>query len=369
MNVGSTRSSKSYTAVQIAVLKAITEPNIRIIIVGVTLSIVRSTILSYLKEIIGDDWSRFGRFYKSEFAYYFNNNSEIIMMSAENPEKLRGVKSNYVFLEEINIAKNGEELVTQLSMRCSGFIMFTMNPSRRLKYLDAIQSRPDCKYLHSTYKDNRFLEKRIVDDIEYKAKHDDRFKQIYVKGKYMANADNAVFTNWSLTDNIPIAEECKKNIYALDWGYKPDPTVLTHYKRQGRRIYLKEIFRGTEAKTKDIADVLEKLPSSSVIVADNSEKRLVAEVNQELKNRGKNIYVYTIRKPKHQKKTDAKLLQEYDIYLYSRDTEMISEFEELSYKKVSGVLTTDLQDGNDHSCDNLFYAFRFDMKGSVMITI
>jgi len=350
---GSTRSSKTYSASQLMHLLSMAYPKTRNLLVSITLQIAKRNLLKDFRKILDKDWRRFGIFKTSEMTYEWRNNSETLLLSAENYEKYHGLDSDNILLDEPNLYKEGGKLIEQLAIRCRGVIILTLNPSRKLEWLQQIQSREDCKYIHSTYKDNRFLEQRVIDEIEARAKVDERFKRIYVEGKYVANTETAIFTNWEVSDFFPTIEESKKVVYGLDWGFSNDPTVLVELRLYNSTIYIREIFRGVKMTTHDINRELSKLPNRAVIIADNSEPRLIAELRG---SQGARIQILKARKRKGSINAGIKKIQSTNVILYSGSPKLIEEFELYSYKKVNGELTDTPEDKNNHAPDAVRYA-------------
>ena len=351
---GSTRSTKSYSANQVMDLLSIKQPKSRNLFVAVTLQIAKRNLLNDFKKIIGKDWRKFGNFKISEMTYEWRNESETLFLSAENWEKYHGLKSDNILLDEPNLYKEGGKLLEQLEIRCSGVIILTMNPSRKLDWLKEIMKRDDCKYIHSTYKDNRFLEQTTIDRILARAKVDERFRMVYVEGKYVANIESAIFTNWNVSDFYPTAEQSKKVVYGLDFGFANDPSSLVEVSLYDSKIYVRELFRDVKMTTLQIAAELDKLPNGAMVIADNSEPRLVVEIRTLL---GARINLLKTRKFKGSILTGIKKLQSQEIVINSKSADLIEEFELYSWKKTSGVLTDTPEDKNNHGIDALRYAY------------
>ena len=350
INQGSTRSGKSFSAMQINVLRRLTLPKTRGVTVGITLDIIKSTAIRDLQIILGELYESVGKFYRAESTYRFKNGSEIKFISADKPEKYRGLDSYDVFLEEPNIYKEPDELVTQLAMRASGFVMLTLNPSRRLKWLNDIESREDSILLHSTYRDNQFLNGKIIKEIETRSATDEIYKAIYSDGVYVVNTKQSIFTNWTVTDFFPPKEVCKWTVFGLDFGWSNDPSALIELRYYDSGIYLKEHLYETGLTTSEIYDKIKDI--EEYIICDNSEPRLVTE----LKSLG--AKVKKVRKPLGSKLTNIKQLQNIPIYLHSKSLNLRTEIELYQWKKISGEIVNQPNEKEDHLMDALFYAWR-----------
>lgn len=355
-NVGSTRSSKTWSKVQEYVLLGLIRKNTELFMVGKTNKIIMFTLEKALKKILGKDYRRFGKYLSSKNTYFFRNGSTLTFISSENAEDYHGVESHFVDYEEPNIYKDGATLTEQLSMRCKGVSSYTLNPSRKVEFLQNLAKRKDYKYIHSTYKDNPFLNKNTIDEIEERAKHDERYRRIYVEGQYVANTETAIFTHWEVSDFYPSVEQSKKVIYGLDWGFSNDPTALVELRVYNSKLYIREIFSGVGMTTQQINDELNKLPNRSVIVADNSEPRLISELRVK---QGSRIQLLKARKRKGSIKTGIKKMQSIPIVLDSRSPYLVEEFELYSWKKISGELTDTPEDKNNHRIDGARYAYEY----------
>lgn len=358
INQGGTRSTKTHSKVQEYILLATIRKNTELFMVGKTNRIIKLTLYKYLKKILGGDFRKFGKYLKSENTYYFHNGSAITFISAENAEDYHGVESDFVDYEEPNIFKEGDIVTEQLSMRCKGASSYTLNPTRKLKFLSKIQEREDSKYIHSTYKDNRFLAKNVIKEIEIRGAQDARYKAIYMDGKYMADGESAIFTNWSIADFQPEKSQCKKEVYSMDWGFSNDPTTLERSRYYDSKLYVKELFRAAKLTTHEIAfNISAYVPHGSIIIVDNSEPRLLAELRILLK--GTNIQLLKTKKGKGSILTGIKQLQSIPIVIDSSSPFLIEEFELYAWKKISGVLTNTPEDKNNHGIDAIRYGHSY----------
>ncbi len=126
-NIGGTRSSKSYSCMQYCIVKAIETPCI-ITVVRKTVPSLKRTIMKDFKDIMVllRIWES-DRFNITDRQYKFGNGSIIQFVSTDDPEKLRGVKSDILFIDEAN--EIDEESYFQLSIRTSGKILLAYNPT------------------------------------------------------------------------------------------------------------------------------------------------------------------------------------------------------------------------------------------------
>jgi len=351
ISVGGTRSGKTYEALQILHLKALNTPGITIVIAGLTLSITKKNLIKPFSEMFNGNWRE--NFNKSENILNYKNGSVIYFMShgEHNAEdKFTGVKANYALLDEINLSPEGEGVVRQLGMRLEhGVIILTMNPSRRLPWLSDLEENPRSFHIHSTYKDNiSNLPKDLVEEIEFRGSRDERFKAIYLEGKYMANADQAIFTNWDVTNIFP--RNYKWRTFGADWGFKNDPTTLVEVRYYNEELYIKCHIYEQGMTTNEIFESFSRVVDKELIYADNSEPRLINELFR------KGLQVVGDKKSKIL--DGIRALQNIKINLLVGDIHLIREFEDYQWKKLGGVITDTPEDKNNHCVDAIRYATR-----------
>jgi phage terminase large subunit len=266
-------------------------------------------------------------------------------------DKFTGIEADYALLDELNLSPEADGVLRQLGMRLkSGVIIITQNPTRRREWIDALVKNPKCKTIHSTYKDNLDnLPKALIEEIEYRGSVDARFKAIYLDGKYMANAEAAVFTNWDIVNSFPT--NAKWFMYGADFGFKNDATTLIEVALYKGEIWIKGLVYGNGMKTHDIYKDFKQV-GRSLIIADSSEPRLISELHI------KGLNITGIKKYKDHKLEAVRQLQQYKINVFYDSPELIREMEDYEWKKINGEYTDVLQDGNDHYLDALFYATR-----------
>ena len=163
---GSSRSSKTYNIVIWLIVRCLTHQGTTVSVVRKTLTAARRSVLRDFKEIMIDmgRWNE-RNVKKGEFIYYFENGSWIEFFGADNEQKLRGSKRKILYVNE------GNELTyiewQQLQMRTTAFSIIDYNPSfTDDHWICQLNREKDTFHFVSTYKDNPFLEKKVIDEIE-----------------------------------------------------------------------------------------------------------------------------------------------------------------------------------------------------------
>ena len=270
-HIGGTRSGKTYAILQWLIVRAIQEKQ-DITVVRKTVPSLKRTVMKDFKDILlsinifSED-----SFNQSERYYKFSNGSIVSFLNTDDPEKLRGVKSDILFIDEAS--EVDEESYFQLSIRCSGPIILAFNPT--ISPYHWLRQLDECDRFVTTYKDNPYLPKEMVKAIEDLEHKNPKYWTIYGKGEYAPN-DKAIF-NFQIVDEIPM---CELVAFGMDFGFANDPTTLVAVHKQGDMLYLRELMYDTGLVTKDIVDRLEKLNvgKTTEIWCDSADPRLIEEI-------------------------------------------------------------------------------------------
>lgn len=191
VNQGGARSSKTYSLCQLFAYKLLTERNKIITICRKSFPSLRFSVMRDFFEVL----NTFGIYdernhNKTENVYKYNSNI-VEFMSLDDPQKKRGSKRNYLWLNEANEADY--ESFKQLNMRTTDQTFLDYNPSFNKHWIiDYIINGNDCTFIKSTYKDNPFLEQSIIDQIENLKNYDVNDYKIYALGE-LAEASGLLF--------------------------------------------------------------------------------------------------------------------------------------------------------------------------------
>jgi len=128
LNQGGSRSSKTFSIIQLLLIVCISTPKIRISIVRKSFPSLRGTVLRDFMELM-DLYGLYDikNHNKTEHIYKFNNGSTIDFFSIDDSKKVRGRKRDICYCNEAN--ELSFEEFQQLSLRTSKTFFLDYNPS------------------------------------------------------------------------------------------------------------------------------------------------------------------------------------------------------------------------------------------------
>jgi phage terminase large subunit len=360
-HIGGTRSGKTYAILQFLIVKAIENP--------LTITIVRKTIPSLKRTVIKDFidiLKGLGIWHEDDYnvtdrIWHFNNSS-IQFISTDDAEKLRGIKSDILFIDEAS--EIDEESYFQLAIRTTGRIILAYNPT--VSPYHWLRQMNDCEKYITTYKDNTFLAKELIYAIEELEVKNPKYWKIYGKGEFAPN-ERAVF-NFDIVDTI----DADFVGFGIDFGFSSDPTALVAVYKNSDTIFLEELIYEKGMVTNDIADRLRKLDiqKSEEIWADSAEPRLI----EELYRSGFNIK--PVVKGKDSIKFGIGVMQNHKISILKSSQNLINEMYAYQYAQDKhGYITDTPEGGLDHLIDAARYCCMMKLsqkaqnKGRYAITI
>lgn len=278
VNIGGSRSTKTYSILQLLIVKAIesTEPLV-ISIVRKSLPSLRISVMRDFFDILKNlDLYNVESHNKTENTYLLNN-TLIEFFSIDDAQKRRGSKRDILFINEAN--ELTYEDFFQLNIRTTTQVYLDFNPSEQFWYNDKLQSRDDVTIIHSTYKDNPYLNKEQVNEIERLQFTDLQYYQIYALGQFAGGMD--LVYQYIPIDDIPV-DSAKLVGLGMDYGFTNDPTTLVEVWKDNDSIYLNELLYERNLTNQDIADKLSEYGVDRYIeiIADSAEPKSIEEIRR-----------------------------------------------------------------------------------------
>ena len=322
---GSSRSSKTYSNVQWLVRICHDIPGTTVSIVRKTMPALKRSVFRDFKEIM-IDWGYWNKknMNQTDWIFTFDNGSWIEFFSCEDEQKLRGSKRQILFVNEANEISFLEW--QQLQMRTTKFSIIDYNPSfSEEHWINQVnEERKTCFWI-STYKDNPFLEQKVIDEIESLQWKNNSLWQVYGLGQ-RAIVEGLVFPRIEIVESIPRQAERIRYI-GMDFGYSNDPTAIVEVMIWRDTIYLNEICYQTHMLTADIIGELKSIEGSPEIISESADPRLVDEIY----NAGLDIKAVH----KYQGSVNAGIMKmkEYKIHITRHSSNLIKEFHNYTYRQ------------------------------------
>ena len=362
--MGSAGSAKSYFITQKLILRCLNE-KIKILVCRRTASTIRNTCFSLFKDVISK-WklTEFVKIRESDFNIKFPNGSEIIFMGLDEETKLLSLNAiGTIFIEEAyEVPKS---IVEQLNLRLRGNtankqMILAFNPISKNHWLyDFCEVNPPESfiYVHSTYKDNTFLDDEYVHELEELYVRNPAKARVFCDGIWGIDAEGLVIQNWKeeLFDPMELSSQGLEHRVGMDLGWIDKSAIIeTLYDRQNKTIYVFNEFYKSGCQLSELADAIRNMNlQKSKIYVDAAEPRSI----QYFKNEG--INAVGCAKGKDSVKAGLMFLQDNLIIVHPRCIHFIAELENFSYikSKQTGEWTENTTHEWSHAIDACRYGY------------
>ena len=271
---GGTRSSKTYSLCQLFIVKCLEETGKVFTICRKTLPALKGTayrdVLNILKEL--ELYSE-ANHNKSELSYSLNGNL-LEFISVDQPQKIRGRKRHYLWLNEAN--EFAYEDWQQLILRTTEKIYLDYNPSDPYSWIyEKVITRNDCTFLKSTYLANPFLDKDTIAEIERLKDLDPEYWRVYGLGE-IGSVSTQIFRQFNLVDDV----QGKLIGYGLDFGFTNSPSAMVAVYQRDDSLYIKELLYEKRLTNTDLANKIKEFGVSrqDEIICDSAEPKSITEL-------------------------------------------------------------------------------------------
>lgn len=249
---------------------------------------VRKSVFALLNHYI-DQWElrNIVEINKTDMTFTFDGGSEIICGGLDDPEKLKSIEGvTSVWLEEPTEITKGDFIQVDLRLRGDTpsykQIIFTFNPISRVLWLHGyfFENQPEStSIIHSTYKDNRFLDIEYIKVLEGLKNQDLTYYQVYALGQWGV-LQNIIFTNW-IIEEIPTEDRYYSNVLnGLDFGFNHPSALVRVGVKDDELFVFNEIYERGLTNNQLIQLVKSMVPSDQVITADCAEPARIEEFKQ-----------------------------------------------------------------------------------------
>lgn len=342
VNQGGTRSSKSYSILQLLFYIAIGSSKPLVIsVVSRALPHLKLGVMRDFDNILISQGITPDNIKNRTDNIYKVGNSIIEFWGTDNIAKVHGPQRDILFVNEANFIK--EQVFDQLAVRTKGTIFIDYNPSRRFWYHENIQGKQPHAFIQSTYLDNNCLSPEQVQRIEAK-KTNEAWWRVYGLGE-LGRLEGAILTNWQYGAFDSSLSFC----FGLDFGANdPDALIRCAINRNEKRIYWKEELYQNNLTTNNLITILSSRGvRDSLIIADSSAKRTIMDLEAARMN------VIGVSKPNGSVLDGIRVLQDYEIIVDSDSFNLGQELDTWVWLDKRGGVPLDL---NNHCIDAGRYA-------------
>jgi phage terminase large subunit len=294
----------------------------------------------------------------------FANGSQIIMVGLDTEEKLLSLNNiSTVWVEEAYEVEQSK--VEQLNLRMRGAaanqqLILSWNPISKNSWLYkfSVEEPPENSlFIHSTYKDNPFLNAEYVAALDEMETRNPAKYRVYGRGEWGVDAEGLVITNWRAEsfDAMELAASGLEHRAGMDIGWvDPSAIIDTLYDRENRIIYVFNEFYKSGCQLTDLASAIGNMNlKKTKLYVDAAEPRTIQFFKQE------GINAVGCAKGKDSVKAGLMFLQDNLIIVHPSCQKLITELENFSYikSKVTGEYTEDTTHEFSHAIDACRYAY------------
>jgi phage terminase large subunit len=362
--VGSAGSGKSYTIAQKIIIRCVREP-IRVVVCRRYGTTLRNTCFSLLKEIL-TKWklTPYVKIRETDMNIKFPNGAEIIMLGLDEETKLLSLNNvSCIWVEEAYEVP--KPIVEQLNIRMRGQaanqqLFLSWNPISKNSWLYdfTVENPPENSiYIHSTYKDNPFLNAEYIAALDEMGIRNPAKYRVYGRGEWGVDVEGLVFTNFRVEefDPLNLAASGYERRAGCDLGWiDPSAVVDTLYDRENKTIYVFNEFYKSGCQLEDLATAIKSMDlTKTKLYVDAAEPRTIQYFRQNA------INAFACAKGKDSVKTGYQFLQDHLIIVHPKCQNLITELENFSYikSKQTGEWTEDTTHEWSHAIDALRYGY------------
>jgi phage terminase large subunit len=346
VNIGGSRSSKTVSLCQLIIIYAYSNPDKVISIVRKTFPALRATVMRDFFDVLKQmDLYDKANHNKTEHIYTFPNGTIVEFFSVDDEQKIRGRKRDICWANEANELLYDD--FQQLNFRTTFKLLFDFNPSESSSWLYDLDSSNKI-LIKSSYKDNPFLDKAIVKEIEQLQFTDPELWTIYGLGERATSKLN-VYTHFQQKKQKP--EYFRDFIYAIDFGYN-HPTALLKIWFNEKEVFIEELIYESYLTSADLVERFETLgiDKKKEMIADHARPEII----EEIKRAG-----YNIKEADKSVKKGIDKVKRTIVHIDILATNTWKEFENYKYKKVGDKITDDVVKLWDDAMDALRYGITY----------
>ena len=210
--------------------------------------------------------------------------------------------------------------------------------------------KDDVTYIHTTYLDNiENLSESFLNQInDIKERRPEKYKHT-ILGGWLDKAEGVIYNNW----RVGSFNNDNGSVFGQDYGFSNDPTTLveTSIDKSKKLIYVKLHIYQTQLVTTELARLNNHFTKGGLIVGDNAEPRLIAE----LKHQGNNVVPCV----KHKITEGIEMLRDFEMIIDENSIDLIKELNNYSWLEKKSQTPIDKY---NHALDALRYSVSYQLS-------
>lgn len=362
VNQGGTGSSKTYSLLQLLIVKGLRERGKIFTIARKTFPALRATVMKDF-FILLNEYGLYDERNHNKMGHSYNlNGNDYVFLSVDQAQKLRGRKHNYIYLNEANELSYEDFMQFNLRLRNPSYdgqenrIYLDYNPSDEYHWLyDKVLTREDCTFFQSTYLNNPFLEADTVRAIEELQQTDENYWRVYGLGE-RGISSSTIFTTFREVDSFP---ENIRYCYGLDFGYNA-PSSVIKVGIQDNNLYWKQELYKSGLTTPDLIKELKRITAPNpraTIYADPSRPETIAEME---------LAGFKMGITRNEIYEGIQAIKGYKLHITKDSADLLKELRAYKWKTSKTGENLDEPIGlNDHAMDAARYGTYSQLKGVI----
>lgn len=265
----------------------------------------------------------------------------------------------HLLVDEAEEVKNELDYIKLIdSFRTAGvekkiFVLF--NPPTKAHWIHKrwfIDGEPNPKwfdthcFIKTTYKDNKFFDPRTAREWDQREELDYHNWYYELMGNWKEQATGRIYQDWNWVTERP--QKFKDFVYGLDFGYN-HPTVLVKVWYYENELYVETLIYEKGKLMNELISMMNDLgiDKKTEIMCDYSRPESIAEI------RDADFWALNADK---RVKMGIDSVKSYKIWANASDTNLRTEFENYSWKCISGIHVDEPNKTYDDAMDAIRYA-------------
>lgn len=356
---GGTRSGKTYGIQDVLIAYAFTT-DLAISVTSISLPHLKKGAMRDWYELMNDKGGYDPALHNmTDQLYQYPLGGYIEFFSVDDSKRVRGPGRDILHINEANLLSL--DTWRQLILRTKKCIIIDWNPAEEFHWIyDEVIPRQDCKFIQSTYKDNPFLTRTQIAEIERLREADPDFWRVYGLGERGTNP-NTIYHKFELYSDLdPYLDYC----FGLDFGFN-HPNALVKVTQDETNLYFEQKLYESHLPTPALIERIKPIVGDKYVYCDSARPEII----QDLVNAG--INAYGTKKYEGSVKDGIDYIRSHRIFVHSDSIELQKEMRSYKWKqKPNGDMIDEPVKAFDDLMDACRYgAISFKDQGSPTFTV